>query len=148
MDNIGGFSQIEIIPVSAILVSGVVDDKAFFLRGSGTSWLPMVTPESISVSHNVELGAAVSENSIVGSARIPSFSLTDFDKAIGFGLSGRSCVAVFTAINGVKWLLGSKMCPLTLLTKQLLPGEAAGYTGIEINLSCKTSFNVLQLVAF
>ena len=147
MDNLGGFLSIEIIPISAIGAIGVVDNKASILLASNTTWKPIVTPESITVANDTTETSTIPSNSKVATARIPDFELTDLNKLMAFNLSGHQCVAVVTAANEKKWLLGHKLAPLILITKQLLPGEASGFTGLELNLSSTSSYYILELVA-
>lgn len=146
MDNIGGFSKIEIIPTSSIESIGVAANKAILVLRRNISWTPQVTQESISVAHDVEQSSALTVNSQVASVRIPNFLLEEKDKCIALALAGRQCVAIVTSTNGTAWLLGSKLCPLIFKTKQLMPGEASGYTGLELNLSCTSSLSILELV--
>ena len=147
MDNIGGYSHIEIIPISAIVAIGIVDNKASLLLSHRiTNWNPNATPETIQVSHDAQETNAFPLHSKVASARIPDFELSEQNKFMAFQLSGRQCVAVVTAVNGKKWLLGTKQAPLILLAKQLLPGDTSGYTGIELNLSCTSSVAILEIV--
>lgn len=147
MDNISGYSNIEIIPISAIMAIGIVDNKAsLLLSHSNTNWNPNVTPETIQVSHDAQETSALPSHGKVASARIPDFELSEKNKCMANIMSGQQCVAIVTALNGKKWLLGTKQAPLILLAKQLLPGDTSGYTGIELNLSCTSSVAILEIV--
>ena len=148
MDNLAGYSNIEIIPVRSIAAIGIVENKArLVLSTQSVSWQPSVTPESITLSHDAQETSALPSHSKVITARIPQFELNDQTNITAYILTGQQCVAIVTAHNGKKWLLGTKHYPLTLLTKHLLPGDASGYTGMEINLSCTSSYYMLELVA-
>jgi len=134
MDNIGGFQSAEYSLAENVKNCAVFSDKIIVVHKSAKSWNEIpATPGKIEITVTPTTENGLTIYSVVGTIFCPRFKLSRYNEYQK--LVRPQILLKYITGNGDVLVAGDKETPLKVITENVNPGAANGYSGTKLSIS-------------
>lgn len=134
MDNIGGFKSVEYALVDNVKNCAIVSDKIIVDLQSRKLWNEITaTPGKIEITVTPTTENGLTIYSVVGTIFCPRFKLSRYNEYKK--LVRPQILLKYITGNGDVLIAGDKETPLKVITENVNPGAANGYSGTKLSIS-------------
>ena len=134
MDNIGGFSSVEYVLLDAVKSCAIIADRIIVVLADGKQWekLP-ATPGKIEIAVPPTEESGLKLYPVTGTIYCPRYALAKYSD-LKFSQQNKILLK-YTTRNGDVLVAGDTENPVTLISENVNPSQANGYSGAKLTIS-------------